>query len=153
MNMKTPLSLSAIRSAAFGLAVAVGISAQGATTTTSTTVPAGKKKAVAATASTASTSSQNAVGLLDQAYSLLAGADHDYQGHRAQAMHHIKEAARSLGSKLSGEGKGAEQQGTSDSQLKNAQSLLEQAVSGLTGMPHHHVEEAIRQLGVALTVK
>jgi hypothetical protein len=155
--MKTPLSLFAIRIATFALAVAVGIGAHGATsaTTTNTTEPGGKKKkAVAvAAAATAVPANGNEAGLLDQAYGLLARADHDYKGHRARAMHKIEEAAKALGSKLGGHGKGDEQQGTSDTQMKSAQSLLEQAVGGLTGKPHHHIEEAIKQLNIALSVK
>jgi mevalonate kinase len=149
--MKTSFSLFAIRSAALGLAIAIAISAQGATAHETTNAPpakagkAGKKKAAAAAG--------NEAQLLDQAYGLLASADHDYDGHRLNAMHKIEDAAKALGSKLSGGGKGGEKQGTSDSQVKSAQSLLEQAVSGLKGKPHHHVEEAIRQLNVALKVK
>ena len=148
--MKTHLSLTAIRGIVLGSAVAIGISAYGTSSTTNATVPAGKKKAVAATGPT---SNANAVGLLDQAYSLLSSADHDYSGHRARAMHHIEQAARALGSKLNGDGKTQEAQGTSDGQLKNAQALLQQAAGGLAGVPHHHVEEAIRQLNFALAVK
>jgi hypothetical protein len=169
--MKTS-SLSAMRSAAFGLAMAVGISAQGAlnngaATQPATTAPAGKtapaakaetggkkKRAAAAIAATSpSTGSANAVGLLDEAYGLLRRADHDYKGHRARAMHQIEDAAKELGTKLSGGGKDDEAQKTSDSQLHNAESLLQQAVGGLTGKAHHHVEEALKQLGIALNIK
>jgi hypothetical protein len=148
--MKTSLSFSAIRSAALALAVAAGISAQGATTTTqpNTTVPAGKKKAAAAVVPNG-----NVIGLLDQAYTLLSSANHDYKGHRIRAMHAIKAAARELGATLSGEGKGGENQQSSDAQLRSAQSLLQQAVTGLVGRPQRHVAEAIKQLNIALTIK
>ena len=147
--MKTSLSFSAMQSAALALAVAAGISAQGAASTTqqTTTAPAGKKKAAAAAAVVPNA---NVIGLLDQAYGLLSSADHDYKGHR---MHAIKAAARELGATLSGEGKGGESQGTSDSQLRSAQFLLQQAVTGLAGKPQRHVAEAIRQLNIALTIK
>ena len=146
--MKTFLTLSAIRSAALALAVAAGISAQGAAATSppGATVPACKKKAVVA-------ANANVIGLLDQAYALLSSADHDYKGHRMHAMRCIKAAARELGSPLRGEGKGGENQGTSDSQLRSAQSLLQQAAAGLTGRPLKHVSEAIQQLNIALTIK
>lgn len=156
--MKTSLSL--IRCATIFAAVAVGMSALGqSTATATTTTPTTKKKrheviaAAAATTGTPSSASKNAVGLLDHAYGLLASADHDYDGHRVRAMHKIEEAARALGSKLSGGGKGDEKQGTSDSQLHNAQSLLQQAVGEIKGKAHHHVEEAINQLNIALKVK
>jgi hypothetical protein len=151
--MKT-FSFSPARITALGLAVAfaVAISAQASTTEKNTTVPAaGKKKAGAAVPAVPNGGGE--VGLLDQAYGLLSHADHDYKGHRMHAMHAIEAAAKELGQTLGGHGKGDEKQTASDSQLRNAQSLLEQAVSGLTGKPHRHVEEAIKQLSVALSVK
>ncbi len=186
--MKTPLSLSCIRSAAIVLAVAVGISAQGGTPTfeqqSAPAAPAGnaekaekagktekagkaekvekaekgeriekgeKKKGIVIAA--AAVSNGNEAGLLDEAYGLLAVADHDYDGHRARAMHKIEDAAKALGSKLGGGGKAHENQGTSDSQVKSAESLLEKALGGLKGKPHRHVEEAIKQLTIALHIK
>ncbi len=135
-----------------GVALALlscGISAQGAAQQT-TTAPACKKKAVTAAAVVPN---GNVIGLLNQAYGLLSRADHDYKGHRIHAMHAIKAAARELGATLSGEGSGGENQGSSDSQLRSAQSLLQQAVTGLAGKPRHHVAEAIKQLNIALTIK
>jgi hypothetical protein len=148
--MKDWLLLSAIRSAAVALAVAACISAQGAATATqpNTTVPACNKKAAAAVVPNG-----NVITLLNQAYALLSTADHDYKGHRVRAMRCIKAAARELGVTLSGGGKGGENQGTSDSQLRSAQSLLQQAVTGLAGKPRRHVAEAITQLNIALTIK
>ncbi len=151
-----------MRSAALGLAVAVGITTQGAptaaagtaTTTVTkqkTTATVGSKKAVAAAGVAAS--NPNEIGLLDQAYGLLRTADHDYKGHRVHAMHAIEAAARELGGRLSGGGKAGEAQATSDSHLKSAQSLLQQAVSGLAGKPLRHVQVAISQLSVALSIK
>lgn len=154
--MKTFLPISAARGAVIlGLSVVIG-SAHGATT--NTTAPVGKKKARAAaalatTGAIAPTATANAVARLDQAYGLLRQADHDYKGHRARAMHQIEDAARELGAALSGDGKAGEKQATSDSQLHNAQSLLQQAVGEITGKPHHHVAQAINQLNIALSVK
>jgi pyruvate/2-oxoglutarate dehydrogenase complex dihydrolipoamide acyltransferase (E2) component len=135
--MKASLTLSAIRGAALALAVAAGMSAQGAATTTqkTATAPAARKKAAAATTVLAN---GNVIGLLDQAYGLLSSADHDYKGHRMHAMRCIKAAARELGVTLSGEGKGGGSQESSDSQLRSAQSLLQQAVTGLAGKPLRH---------------
>jgi hypothetical protein len=136
---------------AAGVALALlscGISAQGAATTTqpNTTVPAARKSA-------AVVPNAQAIGLLNQAYLLLASADHDYKGHRMHAMHAIKAALRELGATVSGQGRGGESQRTSDSQLRSAQSLLQQALTGLTGKPRLHVAEAIKQLNIALTVQ
>jgi hypothetical protein len=151
-NMKNRFSSSA-RTAALSLVVAVGISAQGAVITDQqgNVVPASKKKAVAA--AVPALPGGNEIGMLDQAYGLLSHADHDYDGHRKRAMHQIEDAARILGTKLSGDGKGHEKQGTSDSQLREAESLLANAVGGLRGKSHHHIEEALKQLGIALRTK
>jgi len=162
--MKTSLFLAAMRSAVLGLVVAVGISAHGAVTNgtateQTTTTPAGKtehagkKKKEAIAGAIATPRGENEVGMLDHAYGILSHADHDYDGHRKHAMHQIEDAARILGAKLSGDGRGDEKQGTSDTQLHKAQSLLEGAVGGLKGKAHHHIEEAIKQLTVALRIK
>lgn len=150
--MKTSLTFSAIRGVVLGLAVAAGISAQGATNATpqTTTAPAGKKQATAAAGVVPNASP---IGLLDQAYALLSVANHDYKGHRIHAMHAIRAAAQELGAPLKGEGKGRENQGTSDSQLRSALPLLQQAAAGLTGKPLLHVQEAIKELNIALTIK
>jgi len=55
----------------------------------------------------------------------LAVADHDYDGHRAMAMGAIDVACRLMGSDVRSEGVGHEQQGESDTQLKQAKALLE----------------------------
>jgi hypothetical protein len=91
--------------------------------------------------------------LLRQAYSALEQADHDYKGHRADAMKQIEAAGKLLGIKLRGDGKGHEKQGVSDEQLRTAKSLLEEARSGLTGKPLKHVNHALKQLNVALSIK
>jgi hypothetical protein len=149
--MKHPLARIAIRSAALVVAVAFGISACGAATSNqpNTNVPAGKKHAAVG----GLLANGTAIGLLDQAYALLSNADHDYKGHRVHAMKCIRAAARELGAPLRGEGRGHEAQGTSDSQLRNAQGLLQQALPSLTGKPQRHVSEAIQQLTIALSIK
>lgn len=91
--------------------------------------------------------------LLRQAYGELASSDHDYKGHRAAAMKKIEAAGKALGVKLSGEGKGHEKQGVSDTHLRTAQDLLSQAANGLSGKALKHVEAAQKDLSVALRVK
>jgi hypothetical protein len=94
---------------------------------------------------------------LTQAYSTLATADHDYHGHRAKAMHAIKKAAKMMGQKLGGDGKGKEQQTLSDSQLKGVQGMLQKVKGSVSGGKQQrvvqHLNEAIHELTVALSVK
>ena len=94
---------------------------------------------------------------LQKAHALLARADHDYHGHRIRAMHAIEEACKELGGDARGEDAGGEPQGESDSQLKAAQSLLNtargEAGSGKRERVVHHIDHAIQELQVALSIK
>jgi hypothetical protein len=92
-------------------------------------------------------------GLLVEAYRTLERADHDYKGHRADAMKQVEEAAKIIGVKVRGDGKGHEKQGVSDEQLHAAQGLLEQARSGLSGRALKHCNKAIEQISIALRIK
>jgi hypothetical protein len=91
--------------------------------------------------------------LLDDAYATLAQANHDYKGHRARAMKQIEAALHELGTGVSGHGHGREPQGTSDAQLRAAETLLEQAVPTLSGRSLKHVNNAINQINVALSIR
>jgi hypothetical protein len=91
--------------------------------------------------------------LLTQAYATLSMADHDYKGHRIAAMKQIEKAGTLIGVNVRGDGKGHEQQGVSDQQLRTAQNLLEQARSGLAPKPLNHVNKAIEQISIALSIK
>jgi hypothetical protein len=91
--------------------------------------------------------------LLAQAYITLERADHDYQGHRVAAMKQVAAAGKLLGVTIRGEGKGHEKQGLSDDQLRKAQALLQEARSGLNGKALKHVNKAIQQISIALTIK
>ena len=93
-----------------------------------------------------------------QSYRLLEQADHDYQGHRVKAMEHLRKAGLILGVTLKGNGKGQEQQGDSDSQLKQAQSMLQRmSTSKVNGKRHQramtHVNNALSELQTALSIK
>jgi hypothetical protein len=93
-----------------------------------------------------------------QAYRVLEQADHDYQGHRIKAMEHLRKAGLILGVTLKGDGKGHEQQGNSDSQLKQAQSMLQRMNSSKVGGKRHqraltHVNNALGELQTALSIK
>lgn len=101
--------------------------------------------------------SGNGLASLQQAYGLLAKADHDYQGHRAKAMHAIRAACHMLGAKEPGDGKGGEQQVASDQQLKQAQQLLQAARGAFAQQKNprilKHIDAAIAQINAALAVK
>ena len=94
----------------------------------------------------------NATGLLNEAYATLAQAKHDYKGHRVKAMKQIELALGEVGAKVTRTGKSHEPQGTSDSQLRAAKNLLEQASHELSGKALKHVDEAISQISTALSI-
>ena len=95
----------------------------------------------------------NSSALLNDAYATLAQAKHDYKGHRVRAMKQIEAALGELGGKISSTGKNHEPQGTSDAQLRAAQGLLEQARAGLSGKALKHVQAAISQISIALSIR
>ena len=95
----------------------------------------------------------NSFALLNDAYATLAQAKHDYKGHRVRAMKQIEAALGELGGKISSTGKNHEPQGTSDAQLRAAQGLLEQASAGLSGKALKHVQAAISQISIALSIR
>ncbi len=97
--------------------------------------------------------SATAITQLTQAYAALSVADHDYQGHRAKAMKQIEAAAKEMGVSLAGNGKGHEQQVTSDQQLQTANTLLQQAMPGLPPKAQKHVSKALEDLAAALAIK
>jgi hypothetical protein len=93
-----------------------------------------------------------------QAYRLLQQADHDYQGHRIKAMEHLHKAGRVLGVMLKGDNKTKEQQGTSDTQLKQAQTMLQQMTANGAGGKRHqramtHVSSALSEIQTALSIR
>jgi hypothetical protein len=90
---------------------------------------------------------------LYDAYATLAQGDHDYKGHRVRAMKQIELAVQELGGKIAGNGRGHEPQGTSDVQMRAAQSLLQQAGAGLSGKPLKHVNNAIAQINDGLSIR
>jgi hypothetical protein len=91
--------------------------------------------------------------LLVDAYAALERADHDYHGHRVDAMKQIEAAGKSVGVNVHGDGRAHEKQGVSDEQLRIAEGLLQQAKEGLKGKPLKHVNNALKQLHTALKIK
>jgi hypothetical protein len=91
--------------------------------------------------------------LLRQAYVTLSMADHDYKGHRVEAMKQIEAAAKVLRMDIRGDGRAHEKQGVSDEQLRIARGLLEQARPGLEGRALKHIDRAINQINIALKIR
>jgi hypothetical protein len=101
------------------------------------------------------------------AHGMLRQADHDYDGHRVQAMHHIVAALDHLGFRSSspmtyGDGLGNMAQAESDSLLRNSVvklNIAEQSLgTGTRSAVHHHnarasVAEAIQEVHIALNVR
>ena len=92
-------------------------------------------------------------GLLTQAYIILSQSNRDYKGHRVKAMKHLEAAAKELGFTLQGEGQGRKQQMISNQQLQVAQRDLQQALPGLPPKAKTHVEKALHEISVALSIK
>jgi hypothetical protein len=93
------------------------------------------------------------LALLDDAYTTLAQAKHDFNGHRVEAMHQIKLAVVELGGEVGKKGKGHEAKATAEAQVKAAQALVKQALPGLTGKALKHATEADKEITKALEVK
>jgi hypothetical protein len=116
------------------------------------------------------------VAELNTTIKLLQAADHDYQGHRAQAVHDIHQAIHALhptannnkssakgkqvtakGKNLAkGQGANKEPQAVSDAQLKQAIVQLNTVQGQLKAGPPsalNSVQAAVKQLQIALTIK
>jgi hypothetical protein len=91
--------------------------------------------------------------LLRQAYVTLSMADHDYKGHRVEAMKQIEAAAKVLRMDIRGDGRAHEKQGISDEQLRIARGLLEQTRTGLEVRALKHIDKAINQIDIALKIR
>ncbi|HEV2438340.1 MAG TPA: hypothetical protein VG077_20315 [Verrucomicrobiae bacterium] len=95
----------------------------------------------------------SSAALLNDAYATLAQARHDYKGHRVRAMKQIEAALGEIGGKISSKGRNHEPQGTSVARLSAAQGLLKQASVGLSGKALKHVQAAIKQISIALSIR
>ncbi len=144
--MKTKFSMKALRPAAWVFAAILSLTLAG---------EARAQKGIRLAPSAKETIPNNSAeaGLLRQAYAMLSVADHDYKGHRVRAMKQIEEAAKVLGVSLRGDGKGHEPQGASDTQLRSAAALLQQASASLHGHGLEHIKLAYEQLNVALAIR
>ena len=117
--------------------------------------PAAKPSAKASNTKASASQAAAEVKTLQQAYSLLMRADHDYQGHRARAMRHIEAACRILCGSAKGDGQGEEAQSQSDGQLQQAQSLLagvEPAIAAKNPRAGQQINKSLQELATALSV-
>jgi hypothetical protein len=94
--------------------------------------------------------------MLHRAYRILATGDHDYHGHRADAMKQVKKAADLLGLDLKGDDKDREKQFLSDDKLREARGLLQNVLgaSEVKDQGHitKHINAAIKEINTALKV-
>lgn len=105
--------------------------------------------------------------LLREAYGTLAKADHDYKGHRVEAIKQILLAMEESTEKTHGRrhavtpvhhsvkrssGKEKESQAASDSRLRTAEGLLQEASNEASGKKLQHINNALAQLRIALSV-
>jgi hypothetical protein len=110
-------------------------------------------------AATNQMSPNSAMQAIAGAYSLLASADHDYNGHRVEAMKSLHKAAKKLKVNLTGQGTGGKlPQGDSDAKLRKAQQILQQVRGSYGGsrrgaMVRQHINEAIQHITTALQTR
>jgi hypothetical protein len=94
---------------------------------------------------------------LHRAYHILATGDHDYKGHRVKAMHAVEAAAKLLGLDLSGDLKDKEPQPLSDDKLREASGLISDVLASAEVKDQKritkHLDEAVKQINVALAIK
>lgn len=92
--------------------------------------------------------------MLHRAYRILASGDHDYHGHRAEAMSQIHKAADLLGVDLRGDDKDREKQVLSDDRLREARDLLNHVLGASEVKDQvrisRHINLAIKEINAAL---
>jgi len=95
--------------------------------------------------------------LLRDAYRILATGDHDYSGHRVNAMKAVEAAGTRLGMDLHGDAKGWQPQPLSDEKLREARHLIVQVRDSAEVKDQDrvvkHLNEAVNQIDKALDVR
>jgi hypothetical protein len=95
--------------------------------------------------------------MLTRAYTILALGDHDYAGHRVEAMKHLEMAGKFLGVDLAGDLKDHERQVLSDDKMRQARRLLEHLIKAASIKDQDRVvnqlNDAVNQIDLALAVK
>ena len=82
---------------------------------------------------------------LAHAYRLLQRADHDYEGHRIEAMRAVEAAGRELGISLKGDLSDHERQWKSDEHMVEARRLLRHAREKLENRDRDRVAERVEK--------
>lgn len=95
--------------------------------------------------------------MLVHAYSILATGDHDYDGHRVEAMRHVEMAGKFLGVDLAGDLKDHEKQALSDEKMRQAQRLINHLIrtAVIKDQPRiiNQLNDASKQIDLALATK
>ena len=95
--------------------------------------------------------------MLTHAYSILARGDHDYDGHRVEAMQRVEDAGHLLGVDLAGDLKEHEKQVLSDDKMRQAQRLIKELIRSASIKDQARVviqlKAASRQIDLALATK
>jgi len=95
--------------------------------------------------------------MLHRAYRILATGDHDYRGHRAEAMKQVKKAADLLGYDLGGDDQYHEKQFLSDDKMREARDLLNHVLGAAEVKGQEkiskHIDAAISEIDAALATK
>jgi hypothetical protein len=95
--------------------------------------------------------------MLRDAYIILARGDHDYNGHRVNAMQRVRDAADLLGLDLSGDLNAREPQPLSDEKMREAKGLILQVLGAAEVKDQKrvakHLNEAVHQINQALGIK
>jgi len=95
--------------------------------------------------------------MLAHAYKILARGDHDYNGHRVEAMHHLERAGKILGVDLDGDLKDHEKQALSDDKMRQVQRLINHLIRAATLRDQPKVidqlSDANNQIDLALATK
>ena len=95
--------------------------------------------------------------MLAHAYAILARGDHDYKGHRVEAMHHLEKAGTILGVDLEGDLRVHEKQALSDDKMRQAQRLINHLIKTaiIKDQPKiiDQLSDASNQIDLALATK
>ena len=94
---------------------------------------------------------------LRDVYITLATGDHDYNGHRAAAMTHVKAAADLLGLDLGGDARARQPQALSDDKMRESKAMILQVMDAAEVKDQKkvvkHLEEAVHEINVSLGIK
>jgi pectin methylesterase-like acyl-CoA thioesterase len=93
---------------------------------------------------------------LQSAYMIIAASDHDYAGHRTQAMRYVRDAAFWLGLKLRGSADNDQPQTSSDAEMHAARDQIQSVLEAANLKGQHYVigqlQAAVNEINLALSV-